>query len=88
MQMLKYIMQVQHMLFRHWAEHKDIIKVDSHAMHQVGERQIHQTWEHCRCIAQSYGDYKVFKHSCGVKKVVFCPSPHAYTPNGMHGLGL
>ena len=44
-------MQIQHMLLYHWAEHKDVIKVDSHAMHQVGESQIHQTLERCWCIA-------------------------------------
>ena len=49
--MLKYITQVLHMLLYHQAEHKDVIKVNSHAMHQVGERQIHQMLEHCRCIA-------------------------------------
>ena len=61
--MLKYIMQVQHMLFYCWAKHKDVIKVDSHAMHRVGERQIHQMLERCWCNSQLYGDYKVFKQS-------------------------
>ena len=56
-------MQVQHMLLYHWAKRKDVIKVDSHAMHQVIEHQIHQKLEHCQCIAQHYGDYNVFKQS-------------------------
>ena len=56
-------MQVQHMLLYHRAEHKDVIKVNSYAMHQVGECQIHQTLEHRRCIAQSFGHYKVLKQS-------------------------
>ena len=56
-------MQVQHMLLYHRAKHKDVIKVDGHAMHQVREHQIYQTLECCRCIAQPYGNYKVFKQS-------------------------
>ena len=51
------------MLLYHWAKHKDVIKVDSHATHQVGEHQMHQMLEHKRCIAQPYRDYKVFKLS-------------------------
>ena len=56
-------MQVRHMLLYRRAEHKDVIKVDSHTMHQVGEHQIHQTLEHFWCIAQPYGDYALFKQS-------------------------
>ena len=50
-QTLKYITQVLHMLLYRRAEHKDVIKVNSHATHQVGERQVHQTLERRRCIA-------------------------------------
>ena len=49
------------MLLYRRAEHKDVIKVNSHAMHQVGERQINQMLERRRCIAQPYRDYKVLK---------------------------
>ena len=59
--MLKYITQVLHMLLYCRAEHKDDIKINSHATHQVGKCQINQTLECCRCIAQPYRNYKVLK---------------------------
>ena len=51
------------MLFYNWTKHKDVIKVNSHAMDQVGEHQIHQALECCQCIPKPYGNNKVFKQS-------------------------
>ena len=45
-----------HMLFHQLAEHKDVIKVESHAMHQVGDHQIHQPLKYFQCITQPYED--------------------------------
>ena len=44
-QMIKYSMQVQHMLLMDWAEHENVILVYGHALYQDSRQQVHKMQE-------------------------------------------
>ena len=53
------------------AEHQDIVKVYGHAMHQVGERQVHQILEGCWCIFQANRDNHILMQTLRYQKRSF-----------------
>ena len=60
------------------AEHQNIVKVYGHATQQVGEQQVHQMLEGCRCIRQANWNNHILIQALQYQKCSFMLVTFAY----------